>query len=457
MPGSMLLLSALMMLALPMPQPVLVPGGSFEMGCHDTLGTDDELPIHDVSVDSFWMGNLVVTNEQYCAYLNSAYLQGLIEVNQGLVYAVGDTNVFCEVAAAVDSGSGISFAGDTFYVALRRENHPMVCVRWFGAVAYCNWLSAESGYTQCYNLATGDCDFEQDGFRLPTEAEWEFAARGGQYGPYYTYPWGNNRDTTRTNWPGSADPYEAGPNPWTTPCGFYDGELHRKMDFEWPGSQQTFQTADGANGYGLYDMAGNTWNWCNDWYGHTYYGSSPSDNPRGPEIGTPMPDGKPYRCLRGGSWYNATHYPGDHSRCSNRDPAYYRGPGDPNGPWFQVSFRVVRPCRGATAVKEGGVPGRKAPWLKAASPCRGTATIRFGTASSGHVLLTINDLSGRLVRTLVDGFSDSGAHEITWDGTGDYGRRVGRGVFFCRLCSGDNAVTLKLLKLDGQESERRQW
>jgi len=427
----------LAMMVLPTPELVLIPGGTFDMGCHDTLGTDDELPVHTVSIDSFWLGNLAVTNEQYCVYLNSAFDNGLVEVRGGLVYATGDTNVFCETAGVADSGSSIYFSGDTFTVGQLRDRHPMVCVRWFGAAAYCNWLSAESGYAACYDLATGDCDFDRDGFRLPTEAEWEFAARGGEYPPYTTYPWGNNRDTLRTNWPRSADPYESGPNPWTTPCGFFNGELHLKQDFGWPGSQQTFQTADGANGYGLYDIAGNTWNWCNDWYGRRYYDSSPPENPRGPDSGTPMPDGKPYRCLRGGSWYNATRYPGDHSRSSNRDPAYYRGPGDPFGPWFQISFRVARPWR-TTGVHERAVAPRGMSSLAVTSPCRASATIRFDVAACGRGLLTIRDLAGRLV--LTRGVSTSPLVLST--------SSLAPGVYFCRLDCAGTAAEAKLLILE---------
>jgi len=175
---------------------------------------------------------------------------------------------------------------------------------------------------------------------VPTEAEWEYAANGGRY--YYMFPWGDepNPGGLLANWEGSADPFEAGDYPWTTPVGFYDGQLHLKSDFDWPGTQSSYQTTDGANGYGLYDMAGNVWQWTNDWYGRDYYSVSPASNPTGPAVGDPMPDGNPYRVLRGGNWYNGGPYYG-YSRISNRDPAYYRGPQDPDHPYYHVGFRVA--------------------------------------------------------------------------------------------------------------------
>jgi formylglycine-generating enzyme required for sulfatase activity len=277
------------------------------------------------------------TNQQYSEYLNAALAQGLIEVRSGVVYAKGGSEIFFTTRQA-DEYSRIGWDGSTFSVLDNRGSHPVTSVRWFGAAAYTNWLSVKNGLEGCYDLVIGQCDFSKKGFRLPTEAEWEYAARGGRYSPYTIFPWGDDADNAKANWPNSGDPYEVGAMPWTTPVGFYNGELRRKADFNWPGNQETYQTANSANGYGLYDLAGNVWEWVSDWYGRDYYSTSPRDNPRGPESGSPMPDGKPYHGMRGGNWYNGEN---GHARVANRNPSYFRGPQDPNHPYYHVGFRVA--------------------------------------------------------------------------------------------------------------------
>ena len=331
---------------------VTIPAGQFEMGDHHNLGGmehgNDEIPVHTVRLDGFYMAATETTNRQYCAFLNSALGQGTIRVKDDIVYGENGEEPYCDTDEA-DSASSIRFDGRQFIVDGNRDQHPVVCVRWFGAVACCNWLSQQNGYEPCYDLATGDCDYSKKGFRLPTEAEWEYAGRGGLYEPYYIFPWGNEADTSRANWPNSGDPFETGPLPLTTPVGFYNGKLHRKEEFGWPGQQSTYQTHDGSNGYGLYDMAGNVWEWIGDWYDHRYYADSPSDNPTGPAEGQSMPDGKPYRVLRSGSWYNGQY---GHSRVSNRNPSYYRGPDDPNHSFYHLGFRPVLSAGiGSTAPK----------------------------------------------------------------------------------------------------------
>ena len=352
----------------------LIPAGKFEMGDHfgfvDPKHESDETPIHSVRLDAYFIGIYDVTTQQYCEFLNSALAQRMIEVRKGGVYLTGGSDLLCDTRESSPS-SEVGWDGKKFSVLDRKENHPVVCVRWHGAAVYCNWLSAQRRLPLCYNTNTWDCDFNKSGFRLPTEAEWEYAARGGKQNPYYNYPWGNDADPTKANVPESKNPFRTGglrptspppgyraangppgqtwrigARPLTTPVGFFNGKLQHKADFGWTGDQETFQPSNGANGFGLYDVAGNVWQWCTEWYDRDYYAYSPSENPPGPAAGSPMPDGKAYRCIRGGSWFNGEF---GHSRVSNRDPSYYRGPdpvtglSDADGPWFHIGFRVILP------------------------------------------------------------------------------------------------------------------
>ena len=136
------------------PEMVLIPAGEFEMGDPWSEGGSDELPVHDVYLDSFYMDIHEVTNDQYCTYLNSAYGQGLIHVSGGIVYKAGGTSYpYCDTYS-YDTDSRIHFSGGTFTITTGKEDHPMLEVSWYGAVAYSNWRSDQDGRTPCYNLDT---------------------------------------------------------------------------------------------------------------------------------------------------------------------------------------------------------------------------------------------------------------------------------------------------------------
>ena len=304
------------------PKTALIPSGKFEMGDHigfvDPKHGGDETPIHTVRLDSFNIGIYDITTAQYGEFLNSALAQKQIEVRDGGIYLTGGSDLLCETRT-MSPYSRIGWDGSIFSVLDGKEDHPVVCIRWPGAAVYCNWLSAQKNLPLCYDTATWDCDFNKSGYRLPTEAEWEYAARGGLNDPYGNFPWGSDADATKANWPESKNPFRTGPQPWTTPVGYYK---------------------DGVNGYGLYDMSGNAWQFVNDWYGRDYYAYSPTDNPPGPASGSLMPDGKAYRGMRGGNWFNGEN---GHGRVSNRNPSYYRGPKDPDHPYYHLTFRIVLP------------------------------------------------------------------------------------------------------------------
>ncbi|MBZ5622584.1 MAG: formylglycine-generating enzyme family protein [Acidobacteriia bacterium] len=179
---------------------VLIPGGEFLMGQED--GRDEERPVHRVTVAPFRLCRFQVTNQDFAAFRKFV------------------------------------FDGPTL---------PVTSVSWFDAVEYCRWLSVEWGRE----------------IRLSTEAEWEFAARGGM--EQKLYPWGDAPVTSRA---GYGDRWREGPEPVAT---------------------------SEPNGYGLFDMCENVHEWCLDWYDPGYYLVSPAENPRGPETGT-------RRASRGGAW-----------------------------------------------------------------------------------------------------------------------------------------------------------
>jgi formylglycine-generating enzyme required for sulfatase activity len=204
---------------------VYIPAGEFTMG--SDVNNNDEKPAHKVNLDGFWIDQTEVTNAMYAQFLNEKGNQSQSGVNW-----LDDK----------DADVRIHKSGSRWQAELIYANHPVVEVSWYGASAYCTWA----------------------GGRLPTEAEWEKAARGTDQ---RTYPWGNNpAECAYANYTGCFNSIRAA------------GLLPA-----------------GVSPYGILDMAGNAWEWVADWYGQDYYTSSPIDNPTGPVSGNA-------RILRGGSW-----------------------------------------------------------------------------------------------------------------------------------------------------------
>ena len=285
---------------------ILVPAGGFKMGDPLHEGQPHERPVRYVYLSSYYIGQYEVTVEEYVNALSWARVQGGLIAwsdTDGVVYKYGSgtSYAYCDTWPQHPLSRIEKVIGESFAARPGFEQHPMVRVTWYGAVAYCNWRSAMEGRTPCYNLDDWTCSFEANGYRLPTEAEWEKAAgwdpaqqRHFRYsehtdgGGYFDF------DGARGNYSFSGNPFGA-LEYRTSPVGFYNGELHQYADFNWPGGEDSYQTEDARSYYGCYDMSGNVWELCHDWYSATSYNCGPYRDPLGPVQGVE-------RVIRGGSW-----------------------------------------------------------------------------------------------------------------------------------------------------------
>jgi formylglycine-generating enzyme required for sulfatase activity len=222
---------------------VLIEGGTFKMGCTKKQFSceNDETPVHTVQVQDFRISENEITNAQYCYFLND------IGANPGGSY------YGYEYIDIGDNKCNIIYKEDTFFVEKGKENYPVIEVTWYGAKAFCHWAEG----------------------RLPSEAEWEYAARGGNAKSNFIY---SGSDTLR--------------NVGWFKHNYYTSEATAKFTYR-EGALPVGQKK--PNSQGIYDMSGNVWEYCNDWYQEDYYQSSPKKNPHGPEYSN-------YRVIRGGSY-----------------------------------------------------------------------------------------------------------------------------------------------------------
>jgi len=216
---------------------VYVPAGAFKMGDNFGDGEARERPAHTVELDAFYIAKNEMTNGEWRKFRDDPGYSDKKFWPNGWVVPKDQIPYWTD---ARNHGGGTPDS----------DMYPVLGVNWDSAVAYCNWLSEKTGKK----------------YRLPTEAEWEKAARGTDQ---RRYPWGNDIDLTRANYVGTAA-FDTG-----KPVGSYPG---------------------GASPYGVLDMAGNVMEWCSDWYGHDYYSVSARKNPKGPDTGA-------YRVVRGGSFF----------------------------------------------------------------------------------------------------------------------------------------------------------
>lgn len=214
-----------------LPEIVLVEGGEFQMGSR--YGEIDEEPVHKVRLQNYYIGRYEVTNAEYCVFLNLRQ-PGKKEL-EGWIFSMNENY-------------DIQKSGKDYYVIEGREKFPVTQISWYGASAYCEWLRNLTG----------------EAYRLPTEAEWEFAARGGRKTHKYVYA-------------GSKDVGEVAWFAWNSEKGKHS--VGTKMQ----------------NELTLFDMNGNVQEWCNDWYSDKYYSELEIDNPSGPDTGKEC-------VVRGGSW-----------------------------------------------------------------------------------------------------------------------------------------------------------
>ncbi|MCP4269290.1 MAG: formylglycine-generating enzyme family protein [Candidatus Brocadiaceae bacterium] len=267
---------------------VYIKGGCFDMGDTFGVGYDDETPVHEACVNDFYIAKYEVTVAEFKMFVTDTGYKTDAE-KEGFGKTINN-----DANKLIDK-EGANWRNPGFF---QNNKHPVVLVSWDDAEAYIKWLNNKTGME----------------YRLPTEAEWEYAARSG--GKQYKYSWGNGN-----------------PHGIIT-SGQLSSELYPKFQI-WDGDDEYIYSApvgsSKANELGIYDMTGNISEWCSDWYGEEYYSVSDKHNPKGPTQGSS-------KVFRGGSCHCQPRYPRASLRLF-RTPSYR---------YYYLGFRLARNGSGLT-------------------------------------------------------------------------------------------------------------
>ncbi|NTW32390.1 MAG: SUMF1/EgtB/PvdO family nonheme iron enzyme [Bacteroidetes bacterium] len=379
---------------------IYVDSGAFNMGYN--YPSNGEwwypviTPVHRVFVSSFYIEKFEIFKSQWDEVYN---------------WAINNAYIFDNTGNSKDT------------------NFPVYNINWYDAVKWCNARSEKEGLTAVYytdslknsvyrsskiDLKNNFVKWNEDGYRLPTEAEWEKAARGKLDGNYYPWPssggsYTEHLDSSKANFDGSNDPWENDMVP-SAPVGYYNGS-------------QVPSGVDMANGYGLYDMAGNIIEWTWDWFDSDWYNNIQSVSPdtKGPED-----TASGAKTLRGGSWHSGEKFG---LLCAFRLSEHH-----PDYTGAACGFRCVRRDKNSSGFNNSFLKNQNSVLLNIyPNPFSSLVNISYYCPDEIKVCLKIYNINGQLIKTIYDYKQTKNIFYLTWDGKDNSGNELSNGIYFIKI------------------------